>query len=301
MKMNRLGQSELMVSEIGLGCMSLGTEEVVATSIIQTAFDQGVTFFDTADLYDEGQNEEIVGKALKGHRHEVVIATKVGNRRIDGQAGWSWDPSKEYILSAVKKSMRRLGTDYIDLYQLHGGTIDDPMDETIAAFEQLKQEGWIREYGISSIRPNVIRHYADHSNIVSVMNAYSVVDRRAEEEVLPLLKEKQISVIARGPLASGVLATGRQPDKAVNGYEIEELNQLRQQLTSLIDEEGGRTLTQLAIRYSLSDETVATVIPGASSALQLLQNIKASTVILSDTEKQFIQQVSKANKYELHR
>lgn len=121
MKTNRLGSSELYVSEIGLGCMSLGTDEGQAVKLIHEALDQGVNFLDTADLYDAGRNEELVGKAIQGRREDVIIATKVGNRRVPGQEGWVWDPSKDYIKSAVKDSLRRLGTDYIDLYQLHGG------------------------------------------------------------------------------------------------------------------------------------------------------------------------------------
>ncbi|MBW7462026.1 aldo/keto reductase, partial [Paenibacillus sepulcri] len=131
---------------------------------------------------------------------DVIVATKVGNRREPGKEGWSWDPSKAYIQAAVKESLRRLGTDYIDLYQLHGGTIGDPIGETIEAFEELKRDGLIRHYGISSIRPNVIREYVRRSGIVSVMNQYSMLDRRAEEEVLPLLAEHEIGLIARGPL-----------------------------------------------------------------------------------------------------
>lgn len=209
MKKNQLGSSQLYVSEIGLGCMSLGRDERQAVRLIQEAVELGVNFLDTADLYDEGENEVLVGKAIKGRRSEVILATKVGNRRIPGQEGWVWDPSKDYILSAVKASLKRLGTDYIDLYQLHGGTIDDPIDETIEAFEQLKREGWIRYYGISSIRPNVIREYVNRSHIVSVMSQYSMLDRRPEEETLPLLKEKRIRLIARGPLAKGILTDAR--------------------------------------------------------------------------------------------
>lgn len=300
MKMNRLGTSELIVSEIGLGCMSLGTEESKAISLIHEALDRGVNFLDTADLYDAGTNEEIVGKAIKGRRDRVILATKVGNRRIPGQDGWVWDASKAYILSAVKDSLRRFGTDYIDLYQLHGGTIEDPIDETIEAFEQLKQEGVIREYGISSIRPNVIREYVSRSSIVSVMNQYSIVDRRGEEEVFPLLQEHQISVIARGPLASGALAANREPAKGVLDYELDELLELRRKLQEL--ETPDRSLTQLAIRYSLAHPAVAVVIPGVSSREQLLQNLAAADVPeLSAEEVDLIRSVSKANQYTLHR
>ncbi|SFE78980.1 Predicted oxidoreductase [Paenibacillus catalpae] len=300
MKQNRLGGSELHVGEIGLGCMSLGTDEEKATALIHEALERGVTLLDTADLYDSGRNEELVGKAIRGRREQVVLATKVGNRRIPGQEGWGWDPSKAYILSAVKESLRRLGTDYIDLYQLHGGTLEDPIDETIEAFEQLKQEGVIREYGISSIRPNVIREYASKSSIVSVMNQYSIVDRRAEETVLPLLEEKGISMIVRGPVASGALAANRQPSKAVPDYELEELLQLRGQLEQLTSE--GRSLSQLAIRYSLSHPAVAVAIPGASSREQLLQNIAAADIpALTEEDVQLIRRLSKAGVYKLHR
>ncbi|WP_168118824.1 aldo/keto reductase [Paenibacillus sp. HB172176] len=300
MKMNRLGTSGLLVSEIGLGCMSIGIEEETATAIIHEALEGGVTLLDTSDLYDGGRNEELVGKAIKGRRKEVVLATKVGNRRIPGQEGWTWDPSKGYILSAVKDSLKRLGTDYIDLYQLHGGTLDDPIDETIEAFEQLKREGVIREYGISSIRPNVIREYAARSSIVSVMNAYSILDRRAEETVLPLLEEKRISVIARGPLASGALAANRQPVKALTDYELAEIVELREQLKALTA--SGRSLTQLAIRYSLSHPAVATAIPGASSVSQVRSNLKAADCdALTGEEIALVRRVSKANLYKLHR
>ncbi|TCM86215.1 aryl-alcohol dehydrogenase-like predicted oxidoreductase [Paenibacillus sp. BK033] len=300
MRTNRLGGSELYVGEIGLGCMSLGTDEEKAVALVHEALERGVTLLDTADLYDSGRNEEIVGKAIRGRREQVVLATKVGNRRIPGQEGWAWDPSKAYILSAVKDSLRRLGTDYIDLYQLHGGTIEDPIDETIEAFEQLKREGVIREYGISSIRPNVIREYASRSSIVSVMNPYSIVDRRAEETVLPLLEKKGLSLIARGPVASGALAANRQPSKGVLDYELDELLELREQLEQLTSE--GRSLSQLAIRYSLGHPSVAAAIPGASSREQLLQNISAADIPpLTEEEIQLVRRLSKAGVYKVHR
>lgn len=300
MKTNRLGTSELYVSEIGLGCMSLGTNEREAVSLVHEALDSGVNLLDTADLYDDGLNEEIVGKAIEGRRDRVVLATKVGNRRTPGQEGWSWDPSKAYIKSAVKASLRRLRTEYIDLYQLHGGTLEDPIDETIEAFEELKREGLIRYYGISSIRPTVIREYADRSSIVSVMNPYSIVDRRAEEQVLPLLQERGIGVIARGPLAGGALAATRNRNKPHLNYGLDDLNALRERLKELTTED--RSLSQLAIRYSLHHPAVATAIPGASSKEQLLQNLSAANVPgLTDAEVDFIQRVSLANRYEAHR
>lgn len=302
MKKNRLGRSDLLVSEIGLGCMSLGTDESKAIPLIHEALDHGINFLDTADLYDAGRNEEIIGKALRDRRGDVILATKVGNRREAGKEGWTWDPSKAYIKAAVKQSLQRLQTDYIDLYQLHGGTLNDPIDETIEAFEELKQEGVIRYYGISSIRPNVIREYVKRSNIISVMSQYSILDRRPEEEVLPLLAEHGISLIARGPVAKGILSDNGR-DKAEEGYldySRDELLELHDRLLRLI--QGRRGVAQTALRYSLSHPAVAAVIPGARTLQQLSDNIQAGKVpSLSPEECEEIRRISKANTYDQHR
>ncbi|OMD56359.1 aldo/keto reductase [Paenibacillus odorifer] len=301
MRKNRLGQSDLYVSEIGLGCMSLGTDEAKAISIVHEALDQGINFVDTADLYDEGRNEEIIGKAIRQRRQDVILTTKVGNRRIPGQEGWSWDPSKAYIKNAVKDSLKRLQTDYIDLYQLHGGTIEDSIDETIEAFEELKQEGLIRYYGISSIRPNVIREYVKKSNIVSVMSQYSILDRRPEEEILPLLAKHGISMIARGPLAGGILSErGRsKAEKNYLDYSSEELLNLHDQLSQ--ETSDSRNLAQTALHYPLANPSVAVIIPGASSLEQLKSNVMAADVApLTSEELADIQRISKANRYKLH-
>lgn len=302
MKHNRLGNSELYVSEIGLGCMSLGTDKEKGISLLHEALDHGINFLDTADLYDEGRNEEIVGEALRGRRSDVILATKVGNRWEAGKEGWTWDPSKAYIKEAVKESLRRLQTDYIDLYQLHGGTLEDPIDETIEAFEELKQEGVIRYYGVSSIRPNVIREYAQRSNIVSVMSQYSILDRRPEETVLPLLEDKGISLIARGPVAKGILTSNGQSkaEKGYLDYSKEELSALLEGLDALQND--SRDIAHTAIRYALSSPAVAAVIPGASSVQQLLHNIQASqTEGLSSVELETIRRISKSNQYAGHR
>ncbi|GGG14676.1 aldo/keto reductase [Paenibacillus abyssi] len=302
MNKNRLGLSELYISEMGLGCMSLGTDESKAIPIIQEALEQGINFLDTADLYDAGINEEIVGKAIHNRRADVILATKVGNRREAGVEGWSWDPSKQYIKTAVKESLRRLQTDYIDLYQLHGGTLDDPIDETIEAFEELKEEGLIRYYGISSIRPNVIREYVKRSNIVSVMSQYSILDRRPEEEILPLLQEHGISVIERGPLANGIL-TDKGRMKAEKGY----LEYSREELLALLDQlhnltGSTRDIAHFALRYPLYHPAVAAAIPGASSLNQLLHNIASfGSERLTMDEYEKIRQISRPNQYTLHR
>ncbi|WP_109698601.1 aldo/keto reductase [Chitinophaga deserti] len=206
MNYKTLGSSALQISEVSFGCMSLGMDDADNARIIHRAVALGINFFDTADLYEKGFNESSVGKAFKGKRKDVILATKVGNQwRPDG-SGWDWNPRKSYILECVEKSLQRLQTDYIDLYQLHGGTIDDPIDEAIEAFELLQEQGKIRYYGISSIRPNVIREYARRSRIVSVMMQYSLLDRRPEMSCLPILEQHNIGVLARGSLAKGLLA-----------------------------------------------------------------------------------------------
>ncbi|EJR89141.1 MULTISPECIES: aldo/keto reductase [Bacillus] len=304
MKKRQLGNSDLFVTEMGLGCMSLGTSETEAMHIIDEAIDLGINFFDTADLYDYGLNEEFVGKALKGRRDQIVLTTKVGNRWTEEKNGWSWDPSKAYIKTEVKESLRRLQTDYIDLYQLHGGTIEDPIDETIEAFEELKKEGIIRHYGISSIRPNVVREYAKRSNIVSVLMEYNLLNRRPEEW-FPLLNEHQISVIARGPLAKGILTDNnarkieRVKEKDYLSYSYDELHATLASVKEMI---GARSLTGTAIQYCLHNKTVAAVIPGASSLQQLQENIRASQQLpLTKEEYIQLQKIVKYDTYALHR
>jgi aryl-alcohol dehydrogenase-like predicted oxidoreductase len=303
MEKRQLGRSTLMVSKLGLGCMSLGTDAKQARTIIEAALDEGINYFDTADLYDYGENERIVGQTLKSVRDQVIIATKVGNRWNDKKDGWHWDPSKSYIKEAVKESLRRLGTDYIDLYQLHGGTIEDPIEETIEAFEELKSEGIIRYYGISSIRPNVIRTYAKHSDIVSVMMQYNLLDRRPEEEALPLLHEHQISVVTRGPVAKGLLSTRWREKLADAGYLNYSYPELKNLLSSIEDYfQNTRTLTEVALQFNLSHPAVAAVVAGASSVEQLKENVRAvNRPPLSEEEYSFLKKMTKTNLYEQHR
>ncbi|QIZ09794.1 aldo/keto reductase [Priestia megaterium] len=303
MKKRRLGNSDLYVSELGLGCMSIGTEEKTARKIIEASLEEGVNYFDTADLYDFGENEKIVGTALKEVRENVIIATKVGNRWSQDQKGWSWDPSKSYIKEEVKQSLNRLGTDYIDLYQLHGGTINDPIDETIEAFEELKAEGYIRYYGISSIRPNVIREYVKKSSIVSVMMQYSILDRRPEEEALPLLQEHGLSVVTRGPLAKGLLSDKMLEKVTEKGYQDYSLTELNYVLPLLKEKVAStRSFTEIALQYNLAHPVVASVVAGASSPEQIRSNAKAvRSQPLSEEEVSVIRELTKAGIYKEHR
>jgi aryl-alcohol dehydrogenase-like predicted oxidoreductase len=294
----QLGKTDMRISRIAFGCMSLGDEDPANEKILHHALDLGINFFDTADLYAKGMNEISVGKALKPYRDKVYIATKVGNQwRADG-SGWDWNPRKAYILAQVEKSLQRLNIDYIDLYQLHGGTIDDPIDETIEAFELLKQQGKIRYYGISSIRPNVIREYIKRSNIVSVMMQYSLLDRRPEETCLSLLQENNIGVLARGAVAQGLLVD--KPPKPYLNYSPQEVEKAAAAVKDLSNSQ--RTTAQTALRYVLHHPAITTAVAGIRTMQQLEEAVAVfKTPLLTDKDLSTLQHAVVANKYEQHR
>jgi aryl-alcohol dehydrogenase-like predicted oxidoreductase len=274
------------------------TRQIIFENIFDKAIEYGINYFDTADLYDKGLNEIMIGKALKGKRDKVILATKAGNQwRPDG-SGWDWNPKKEYILACFEKSLQRLQTDYIDLFQLHGGTIDDPIDETIEAFEQLKQQGKIRFYGISSIRPNVIREYVKRSSIVSVMMQYSLLDRRPEETCLDFLLANDIGVLPRGALAQGLLIN--KPAGEYLGYTAREVATAAAAVQSVSGPH--RTTAQTAIRFVLHHPAVTSAIAGIRTMEQLEEIVNTiNTPPLTEKEMQTLQQSVPPKKYEMHR
>lgn len=298
MQYKQLGKSGLEISRIGFGCMSLQDNQQENERLIQQALDFGINYFDTADLYDKGKNEEALGRALKGKRDKAIIATKAGNEwRADG-SGWDWNPTKKYILTAVERSLQRLHTDYIDVYQLHGGTIEDPIDDTIEAFEQLKKQGKIRYYGISSIRPNVIREYVKRSNLVSVMMQYSLLDRRPEEEALQLLKQNEIGVLARGSVAGGLLVN--KPEKSYLGYTEEQVRKAALAIKQISSKD--RSAAQTAIRFVLSNQSVTAAIVGIRTAEQLKEAAEVtSTPELTTEELEVLKNTIDVNIYKEHR
>lgn len=267
-------KSGIEISELGLGCMSLGTEYANAEPIIEKAIESGITYFDTADIYDRGTNEKIVGKALKKYqnRDDIVIGTKVGNRPTE-DGGTTWDPSKKYIKESVKGSLKRLGLDHIDLYQLHGGTIDDPLDETISAFNELKQEGIIKAYGISSIRPNVIDYYLKHSEIETIMSQFNLIDNRPEQ-LLSDIHAKGVKVLARGPVFKGLLtsnsidALDHKFSEGIFDYTHRDLGET---IASVKEIESN--LSALSFEYLKSHDALGAIIIGASSPQQLEENV----------------------------
>lgn len=278
---------------IGFGCMSLDPKGSENIKLLRAALDKGITFFDTADLYDKGLNEEIVGKALSPVRNSVKIATKVGNEWNESGTDWQWNPTKDYILNAVDKSLKRLQTDYIDIYQLHGGTLDDPIDETIEAFEILKEQGKILKYGISSIRPNVIREWIRRSNMSSVMMQYSLLDRRPEEEYLDMLNKSDISVITRGTLAKGMLID--KPAKEYLGYSEQEVK-LMQKAVSKTDNP-----LSTSIQYVNQHPAVESAIIGIRTLEQLDKVIESQSVTIPSETLNELAGVLEPNVYEKHR
>jgi aryl-alcohol dehydrogenase-like predicted oxidoreductase len=269
MQYHQLGTTSLHISRLAFGCMSLKKDNRDAATILQKAVELGINFFDTADLYEQGANEMLVGAALKEKRNKIFLATKVGNQgRSDG--GWDWNPRYDYITREVEESLRRLQTEYIDLYQLHGGTMEDPVDETIRAFEDLVHQGKIRYYGISSIRPNVIRTWVERSNLSTVMLQYSLLDRRPEESVLPLLKEKKIGVLVRGALAQGLLV-----DKPARPY-LDHAASFVEDVSGILEKEGtDRRKEQLAMNFVWHHPAVTSIIAGIRTLQQLEAAIAA--------------------------
>jgi aryl-alcohol dehydrogenase-like predicted oxidoreductase len=297
MEYRKAGKSALLVSRIGFGCMSLGENDSDNARLLHAAIDKGINFFDTADLYAQGKNEITVGKALKEKRKEIIIATKVGNQLKPGGNGWVWNPRKEYILSAVNDSLKRLQTDYIDLYQLHGGTIEDNIDETIEAFNTLQQQGKIRYYGISSIRPNVIRAYVYRAAISTVMLQYSLLDRRPEESCFNILADNNMGILARGSLASGLLIN--KPAKNYLNYHEEMVKKAAMAIREVSDNK--RATASTAIQFVLQQPAVTAAIAGIRTMEQLDAAVQASEQMLNEAEIEILRKSIPLNYYKEHR
>jgi aryl-alcohol dehydrogenase-like predicted oxidoreductase len=303
MQYRMLGRTGLRVSEVGFGAWAIGgpaklgpletgwgeVDDAMSLRAIEAAYDAGVNFFDTADVYGAGRSEVLIGKALKSKRDRVVIATKVGNRTSpDGE--WIKDFSKQWIAEAIDASLTRLGMDRVDLYQLHSATdTAQYRDETFEALEALKAAGKIRYYGISvgpcAHGPWVIRNTpADTIQVV-----YNMLERDPEVELLPLAQARGIGIIARVPLASGFLTGKFTPDTqfAPNDhrsrtYPPEKIRRIVGQVAKLdfLTEGKSKTLAQAALQYLLAHRAVSTVIPGAKTPEQARANAAASDGVL---------------------
>ncbi|PJK17812.1 oxidoreductase [Chryseomicrobium excrementi] len=298
MKTQRLGKSTLQISELSLGGMSFPKEQNKTDTIIQHALEQGINWIDTADLYEQGENETRIGKSLQGIRSDVHISTKVGNRFTAGKQGWTWDPDPKWIEQAVEGSLKRLNTDYIDLYQLHGGTKEDDWDGIIAVFERLREQGKIREYGISSIRPNVIYPYFEKSQAVSVMMQYSALDRRAES-VFPFLEEHEVGLLVRGGQAKGLLTDAAleklEKHSQYGSYDESTLEQTVKQMHQSMSHLGATSLAHI-----LSQPAVSSVVIGTSSLEQLKDTLNNYKTTVSNEDVEQLVALSKQETYKEH-
>ncbi len=308
MNYRTLGRTGLRVSEVGFGAWAIGgpsklgpveigwgeVDDAASIRAIQAARDAGVTFFDTSDAYGAGRSEVLIGKALRSNRDQVVIATKVGNR-TSPEGKWVKDFSKPWILEAIEGSLRRLGMDYVDLYQLHSPTdLAGYGDDAFEALEMLKAQGKIRFSGVSvgpaAHGPWVIQHTpADTIQVV-----YNMLEREPEKELLPLAQQRGIGIIARVPLASGFLTGKFKADVAfpandhrAGTYTAEKVRRMVAQVAQLSFLTVGkrRTLAQAALQYCLAHPAVSTVIPGAKTPEQARDNSAASDGVLLTAEE----------------
>ncbi len=304
MRTGKIGS--LRVSKVGLGCNNFGArlDKKQTEAVVLTALEQGITFFDTADIYgNNGLSEEYLGAALRGRRDEVVVGTKFGHKMMnDAQSGGS----ARWIALAVEDSLRRLGTDYIDLYQMHTPDPSVPIEETLEALHRLVEQGKVREIGCSNFTGAQIDQAAAVSTLsetprfVSAQNHYSLLAREVEREVIPACARNGLSMMPYCPLASGVLTgkyqRGKEPPKGSrmdwirNDPATSDRGFMSDRSLDIVDRlqeyaaDHGRTLIELAISWLAAQPDVSTVIPGASSPKQVITNSKGADWRLTDRD-----------------
>ena len=303
----RLGSDGPEVSAIGLGCMGMsefyvGGSEQESIATIHHALDRGVTFLDTADMYGWGANEELVGRAIRGRRDEVFLATKFGNvRGPNGEfLGVRGDP--EYVRSACEASLKRLNVEVIDLYYQHRVDQNVPIEDTVGEMDRLKEEGKVRFLGLSEAAPDTIRKAYATSPITAVQTELSLWSRDAEAEVIPTVRELGIGFVAYSPLGRGFL-TGqfKSPDDFPEGdfrknhprFQGENF-QKNLDLVRRVEEiarEKGCTPSQLALAWLLSRGGDIVPIPGTKRRAYLEENVKALDVKLTAEDTHRIDEV----------
>jgi aryl-alcohol dehydrogenase-like predicted oxidoreductase len=290
MRLRRLGRSGLVVSVVGLGCNNfgrrIGVEETRA--VVRAALDAGVTLFDTADTY--GESEEFLGEALGRERDDIVLATKFG-MSMGGKLGPDWDArgSRRYIRKAVESSLRRMRTDWIDLYQLHVPDSETPIEETLAALHELVVEGKVRYVGCSNFAgwqvadADWVARSGGLTPFVSAQNHYSLLERAVEVELVPACERFGLGVLPYFPLASGML-TGkyRRGEEPAAGTRLAQrrdwLSDRRFDKVEELEhyaEQRGVSLLDVAIGGLAAKPAVASVIAGATSPEQVRANVAA--------------------------
>ena len=302
MQYRRLGRSGLLVSEVGLGCnnfgMKIGPDE--AREVVDAAIEAGITLFDTADVYGSSNSEAYLGAALGKRRKDIIVATKFGSPTDDSVLRRG--ASRRWIIEACESSLRRLATDYIDLYQLHWPDPGVPVEETLEALDDLVAQGKVRYIGSSNLHSWQIadadwtardRHL---TRFVSAQSELSLLERRALEDLLPACEHFGVGFLPYFPLASGLLtgkyrrgqappADGRLTRWGERGAKaLEDRNLERVEVLSCWAERRGRSILELAVGWLLALPSVASVIAGATGAAQVRANMAAAGWRLTQEE-----------------
>ena len=299
-KQVRIGKSDLYVNPVGLGTNAVGghnifpdIDEEAGKQVVRTAIENGIDFLDTAYLYGMGRSEELIGEIVKesGKRHELIIATKVSQKIVDGQM--TNDNSPSFLKAEVEKSLQRLQTDYIDLLYIHYPDETTPKDEAIGALKQLKDEGKIRAIGVSNFSLDQLKEANKDGYVDVFQGGYNLLDREAEKTYFPYVVEQDISFVPYFPLASGLL-TGKYnkdttiPDsrkrsrffkEGVYEKNLEKIDQLRE-----IAHDKNVEVAHLVLAWYLTRDAIDAIIPGAKRAEQVLHNLKTLDVKLTNEE-----------------
>ena len=310
MKYNLLGNSDLNVSVITLGALNFGSfcDEETSINTIRAAIDNGVNCIDTAPTYGgiQGNSEEITAKAIKNDRDKIIIATKFGTDPSTGRSSIKGGGTKKYITHAVEESLKRLGTDYIDLYQMHFPDNETPIDETLEALHELIQSGKIRYIGSSSFASWQISEAGwtavtkEFNQFISMQNRYSILNRDMEKEIVPVCKKHNVSLLPFFPLESGLL-TGKfkrneEPPKGTrlalwkgafsseSKFDtIDKINEFGKKIN--------RNLLEISLAWVAQQDQVGSVLVGATSPDQIKQNIDAISWEMTESE---LEEVNKA-------
>ena len=311
MKQRNLGTSGLLVSTIGLGCNNFGGRlDLEGTrAVIHAALDHGITLFDTADVYgNQGGSETLMGQVLGDRRKDIVLATKFG-LPMDGEDGRLKGGSRRYIMSAVEASLKRLRTDWIDLYQYHKPDPLTPTEETLRALDDLVKQGKVRYIGSSNlpgwqvVEAQWTSKHLGLNRFVSCQDEYSLLVRKAEQDVAPVAARYGMGLLPYFPLASGMLTgkyrRGAPPPAGTRmagtdryaRYQTEDSFAVVEKLDAYAQARG-RTLVELAFSWLLAKAPVSSVIAGATKPEQIAQNVKAGDRALTEAEIREIEAIT---------